>query len=120
MDRSRTLVLCALTDIPDGHARGFRWHGDAHDRVFVVRRGDQYVAWMNRCPHRGFEGTSLPWRKDAYLTQNFERIQCSGHGAQFDVISGECVVGACRGQSLTAADVRLDSSGQLIWYDNNE
>lgn len=106
-----TLRLCRLDDIEDGRARGFDLHGRGRDTLFVVWRGEQLFAYLNYCPHTGFEGTSLPWRRDAYLNRDGSRIVCSGHGAQFDVETGICTGGPCPGQALTPIEVRLDKDG---------
>ena len=111
--------LCGLEDIADGEARGFDPLRRGHDQLFIIRRGKNFVAWCNACPHPGYEGTSLPWRRNAYLTSDGSRIMCSGHGAQFDIETGDCLLGPCLGQALQPAAVQLESNGQLYWYTNN-
>ncbi|WP_235898726.1 Rieske (2Fe-2S) protein [Parahaliea maris] len=108
--------LCALRDIPDGHSRGFDPRGGGRDYLFVVRRGRQIYAWRNACPHPGYEGASMPWRKHEYLDSERTHIVCAGHGALFDVESGECTMGPCRGLGLKALNVRLEGDEQLYWY----
>jgi nitrite reductase/ring-hydroxylating ferredoxin subunit len=90
--------LCHSSELAEGSARGFQPDSCGHDGMFVVRRNG-FHAYRNACPHWG--GTSMPWRKDAYLNADATRIVCSAHGAQFDIASGECLLGPCIGQSLT-------------------
>lgn len=90
--------LAPLTAIADGAARNFvlqlragRFHG------FVVRRGDDVVGYVDRCPH-----WELPLAQtlDDYLAPGGDHIACSWHGALFEVDSGVCVGGPCVGRRL--------------------
>jgi nitrite reductase/ring-hydroxylating ferredoxin subunit len=102
--------LCARDDIADGAARSFvlqmragRFHG------FVVRKGDAFHGFVDRCPHAG-----LPLAKvlDAYLSPDASLISCAWHGALFAVDDGKCVGGPCIGQTLKAWPVGI-SDGWL-------
>lgn len=113
------IYLCNLEEIADGEARGFDPLGRGHDQLFLIRRGQQVFAWQNACPHPGYEGTSLPWRKHAYLNKDRSRIVCSGHGAHFDLTTGKGLTGPCKGLALTPMTVQSEDDGQLYWYTNN-
>ena len=85
-------ILCQLGDIVDGDARAF----DSVDRrlnptgLFVVRRETQAYCYVNDCPHLHITLDFVPGRlmnKDAGL------IQCSNHGARFEIKTGKCVWG---------------------------
>jgi len=102
--------LCHRSELAEGSARGFDPNSHGRDMLFVVRRGG-FHAYRNACPH--WEGTSLPWRKDAYLNADASRIECSAHGAQFDIASGACLQGPCVGQSLTRVDLIETDDGSL-------
>ena len=106
----QTVRLCHGSDLAEGSARGFDLHGSGRDTLFVVRRNGLH-AYRNACPH--WEGTSLPWRKDAYLNVDATRIVCSAHGAQFDIASGECLHGPCIGQSLARVALIESDDGAL-------
>ena len=110
--------LCAIEEIDDCQSRGFDPFQCGRDEVFVVRQGSKVFAWRNACPHPGYEGTSLPWRKNAYLNGGSNLIVCSGHGAQFDIVTGECLSGPCLGKALEKERVQVDDDGQLYWYSN--
>ena len=102
--------LCHRGELAEGSARGFDPHSQGRDMLFVVRRGG-FHAYRNACPH--WEGTSMPWRKDAYLNADASRIVCSAHGAQFDIATGECLQGPCIGRSLTRVDLIETEDGSL-------
>lgn len=105
--------LCHMNDLEDGNARGFDPFQQGRDSIFVVRRGSEVFGYRNACPHRGYEGTSMAWRKDRFLNKTGTRIVCGAHGAQFDIHSGECLAGPCPGQSLEAISLTLTSQGEL-------
>lgn len=109
------IKLCALNDIEPGSSRGFDMDGNGRDNFFVVRQGDQIYAWRNACPHLGYEGSSMPWKKNAYLNKR-SQIMCSAHGALFEIESGVCVSGPCPGKQLTKENVQVGDDGFLYWY----
>lgn len=106
----KPVTLCHLSDLVDGEARGFDPLGNGHDSIFVVRQGACLYGYRNVCPH---QGSTLPWRRHAYLNAARSRIVCCAHGAEFDIESGRCIKGPAMGQSLekvalTVTDDRVD------------
>jgi nitrite reductase/ring-hydroxylating ferredoxin subunit len=94
--------LCRLDDIPDGQAKGFRMivatpTGATKTDILIVRQGQRAYAYVNSCPHLG---VTLDWRPDQFFDAEGVHLQCATHGALFEVQSGLCVAGPCRGQSL--------------------
>ena len=104
------VTLCALDELADGEARGFDPFGTGRDALFVVRRGEKLFAYRNVCPH---QGASMPWRKNAYLNGDATRIVCSAHGAQFEIETGQCVLGAALGRALKPVAISVDADGQV-------
>ena len=98
--------LCALDEVPDGAARGFRLEPDDPQglRVIVLRRGPEIRVYRNRCPHRG---TPLDWMPDRFLDAAGEHLVCSTHGALFRLLDGHCVAGPCTGEGLEALPFEL-------------
>jgi nitrite reductase/ring-hydroxylating ferredoxin subunit len=103
---TKTERLCALSDVPEGGAHEVvaTVHG-ASESLILLRRGDEVAAFLNVCPHAG---RRLDWAPGRFL---FEQglLVCAAHGASFSVPEGRCVSGPCRGQSLTAVQVRVDA-----------
>lgn len=97
-------TLCALSDIPDGGARGFGPAPGGFTGLFAVRRGATVVVYVNACPHLG---VSLDWAPDRFLTADGTRIICSTHGAEFRIEDGYCLRGPCTGDRLTAVPCLL-------------
>jgi nitrite reductase/ring-hydroxylating ferredoxin subunit len=103
--------LCDAGELAEGAARGFDPTGTGRDTMFIVRRAGLH-AWRNQCPHWG--GTSMAWRKDAFLNGAGTRIVCAAHVAQFDIASGVCTLGPCIGERLTRVDIIESADGSLL------
>lgn len=98
-------VICAFDDLADPGARSFTvGSGDWPLRAFVVRRGEQVSAYVNRCPHAGHP---LNARPDEFLTNDRSLIMCRSHGALFEMTTGMCVAGPCAGRGLLTIDVNV-------------
>jgi nitrite reductase/ring-hydroxylating ferredoxin subunit len=99
------LRLCALAEIADPGAKGFRFRRDSG--LFagvVVRRGDLLAGYVDVCPHAGWPLAAFD---DRFLTRNGAHILCSGHGALFELADGACVAGPCVGARLTPWAITL-------------
>ncbi len=96
-------VVCAMSDIPSQRARGFqltRVDEDGSEKAFnivVVRWGRQVFGYVNRCPH---DGVNLDWERHQFLDSNGIRLQCGKHGALFELGTGMCIEGPCKGRGL--------------------
>jgi nitrite reductase/ring-hydroxylating ferredoxin subunit len=110
--RAPAIRLVNVGDLPDPGARGFDPDRTGRDRVFVVRGAGEIRAYRDACPH--FGDTPMAWRKDAYLNGDGTRIVCHAHGAQFDIASGECLLGPCLGQRLTPVAIEVTSDGDIV------
>lgn len=96
--------LCSVHDLAEGQSLGF----DLPDNpVFAVRKDDQIYVYKNSCPHLG---TALEFMENQFLDMDGALIECSTHGALFEIDTGHCLVGPCQGDHLTpvAFDVQND------------
>ena len=97
-------AICSMSDIPSQKARGFqlaRIEEDGTERPFsliVVRWGRQVFGYVNKCPH---DGVNLDWERNQFLDPNGIRLMCGKHGATFELGTGMCIEGPCKGRSLT-------------------
>ncbi|WP_183947633.1 Rieske (2Fe-2S) protein [Rehaibacterium terrae] len=102
--------LSAIDQIPDGGATEVEAEVQGvPESLILVREGMQVAAFLNICPHAG---RRLDWAPGRFLIDK-GRLVCAAHGATFERMSGECVAGPCRGQSLRAVAVEV-RDGQ-IW-----
>jgi len=97
-------AICSLNDIPSRRATGFQLMVAAEDGterpwpIIVVRWGKQVFGYVNRCPH---DGVNLDWERNQFLDPNGLRLMCGKHGALFEIGTGNCVDGPCKGAGLT-------------------
>ncbi len=99
------LKVGALADIADPGCREFSvGDGDWPFRGFVVRKGDDVYAYQNYCVHVGHP---LNWAPDSFLTKDRTAIICASHGAVYEIDSGLCVAGPCKGKTLRHVDVAV-------------
>jgi nitrite reductase/ring-hydroxylating ferredoxin subunit len=97
-------AICAMNEIPSQRAKGFQLMIVAEDGshrpfpIIVVRWGRQVFGYLNKCPH---DGVNLDWERNQFLDPNGIRLMCGKHGALFELGTGNCVDGPCKGRSLT-------------------
>lgn len=104
MESGIAYAICSMNDIPSQKARGFhlmRVDESGAKRpwpVVVVRWGKQVFGYVNKCPH---DGVNLDWERNTFLDPNYGiRLMCGKHGALFDLGTGMCVDGPCKGRGL--------------------
>ena len=90
--------IAQLDDLPGHGGKDVLFGQDQHRiNIFIQRwQGDVYV-YENRCPHAH---TPLNMMNDRFLNLNKSALICRTHGALFNVQSGECTGGPCKGQYL--------------------
>ena len=104
-------TLCRAEDIDEPGSMGFEIDHDG-DRIelFVVRKWDEFHAYINRCPH---QGTNLDWQEHQFLDRGNDFIQCATHDALFEIPTGLCVNGPCVGASLEPVALS-QADGELV------
>ena len=105
-------VLCRLDDIPDGEGKGFDI-GDGGPGIFVVRQGQRLFSYVNDCPHANL---TLDFMPDRFMSRDKRHILCANHGALFEIETGACTRGPCRGKLLTPVPVAL-RDGRVVLAD---
>lgn len=104
-DEIEVFAICHAESIAPGEARSFRLSRRTEDGevrpfpIFVVRRGGRdFFGYVNACPHNG---TWLNISTGGFFNRARTHLECGRHKAQFDIESGLCVEGGCKGKSLT-------------------
>lgn len=101
-------ILCALSELDATGAKGPIRMGDV--AVFVVRVDGEVRAFVNSCPHAF---APLEMEPDHFLDLTGTQVLCTMHGAHFEVETGLCVMGPCKGRKLTAYPVGIHN-GMVI------
>jgi nitrite reductase/ring-hydroxylating ferredoxin subunit len=103
-------AICSINDIPSRRAMGFSLmivDEDGAKRpwpIIVVRWGKQVFGYLNQCPH---DKVNLDWERNQFLDPNGFRIMCGKHGSLFEIGTGTCLDGPCKGESLTPVALAL-------------
>jgi nitrite reductase/ring-hydroxylating ferredoxin subunit len=69
-------------------------------------KDQQLQAFKNFCPH---QGRRLDYISGKFLLDEKGHLICPAHGAEFETKTGECINGPCKGQSLQAIEVFVES-----------
>jgi nitrite reductase/ring-hydroxylating ferredoxin subunit len=105
-------LLCHMNDINDPGAKGFTLKQGRKERLlFVVKKDNAVYAYENLCPHTGI---NLQWQEDDFLDRDKIHIQCSVHGALFNIENGNCMGGPCNGEGLSALELEVDEAGNIM------
>lgn len=101
------ISLLSVDDIAEGTSVGIEIN---NHYLFAVKKDDQIFVYWNRCPHLG---TPLEWEENRFLDSEGALIQCSTHGALFQIEDGHCLVGPCRGKNLQPVPFTV-SNGEVL------
>ena len=105
-----------MKDIADHNAKGFTVELEGTEtEILLVRAGDDVYGYINSCPHTG---VNLDWMPDEFMDITGKLIQCSTHGALFNIKDGYCCYGPCAGDSLQP--VRLQVKDGVIYLASNQ
>ena len=107
----KKIYLCQTDDLEQYQAKGFSADtGDESLDLLLLKQDGQVRAYLNYCPHLGIP---LNWQPDAFMSMEGTHIQCSTHGALFQIEDGFCFTGPCRGQSLTPLNIEITDESEI-------
>ena len=114
MATSTSHYLCSVADIgPKGKEVCVR-RDDKDEYIMLLRFGDGLRAYQNACPHHLLP---LNWAPDEFLLGPQNSVVCSHHAATFDIDTGRCISGACRGVPLKGVRIRIE--GDAVWMEDD-
>lgn len=103
-------VLIAEQEVPNGGAASVDVESSSGGFSVLLTRIDGAVqAFHNECPHAG---RRLDWAPGRFLVEG-RTLVCAAHGATFDLASGACIGGPCRGAGLKSIAIAIED-GQVI------
>jgi len=95
-------LLCQLNDIPEDGATAIdQYDGQVNFSLILLRKNQQVYAYHNVCPHAG---RRLDWAPGKFLLES-DQIICAAHGATFEITTGKCLNGLCRGTVLRSCAI---------------
>jgi nitrite reductase/ring-hydroxylating ferredoxin subunit len=97
-------AVCAANAIERGNAKAFSLSrivetGESRPFPIVIIRtlADEYFGYVNSCPHQGIW---LNIGAGEFFARDRAFLRCGRHGANFEIDTGLCIDGPCRGKSL--------------------
>ena len=99
MQNSKKKVLaCSLEELKKSTCLGVQLKPENSDiQCFLVYYENTVYSYLNSCPHTGI---NLEWMPNQFLDTTNNFIQCSTHGALFNIENGVCLRGPCVGDQL--------------------
>ncbi len=104
-------AICSASEIEKGDAKAFSLSriteaGEARPFPLVVVRThrDEFFGYVNVCPHKG---SWLNFGDGSFFSRERAFLQCGRHGALFEIDSGLCIAGDCRGEGLEPVAVAI-------------
>jgi len=112
-----TQKLCHVNELADPDSRGFELEQNDGEELllFLVKKNNKIYGYKNKCPHAG---VNLEWQPNEFLDLEKSLIQCSMHGALFQIESGRCVSGPCNGDYLDSIELDVDDKGNIFYKAN--
>jgi nitrite reductase/ring-hydroxylating ferredoxin subunit len=97
-------TLCKQSDIAEGGAFAADVPSSTGGfSLLLTRVGGEVNAFHNECPHAG---RRLDWAPGRFLIEG-STVICAAHGAAFQLHTGECIGGPCRGAGLKRVAVHV-------------
>ncbi|MCS3528238.1 Rieske (2Fe-2S) protein [Acinetobacter johnsonii] len=70
---------------------------NADKTIIIIHKDGQFFSYENVCPHFSVQ---LDYHAGQFSTYQNQVIMCAHHSALFDIETGLCIDGPCKGQSL--------------------
>jgi nitrite reductase/ring-hydroxylating ferredoxin subunit len=77
----------------------------------LFARDGKVFAYYNACPH---QGRAMNFAPDRFILSKEGQLVCPHHGATFEIGSGLCVAGPCKGSSLKAVTASVVDGEVMI------
>lgn len=135
-EKVEVFVICAADSLEQSNAKAFRLSrineaGESRPFSIVVIRthANEYFGYVNSCPH---ERIWLNFGEGSFFTKDRAFLKCGRHGSIFEIDTGRCIEGPCKGKSLEPialavvdgdvciCGVKLEESGFVDPFDDGD
>ena len=104
-NKQKKYFACSLEELKKSKCLGFELNdGTTKLEYFLVYYKNAVYSYINQCPHTGI---NLEWMPNQFLDSSDELIQCSTHGALFNIENGVCLRGPCLGDRLKTIENKI-------------
>ncbi len=118
MDQAEEIyTICKVSEAINNRAIGFVLVrlDEKGDKVpwpiFIIRRNKQIFGYVNNCPH---QNRPLDFEPGQFLDSDLMHLLCGKHGSKFEVESGQCFDGPCKGDHLEPIDLIIDDGDLCV------
>ncbi len=102
---SQDIIVCRDDALAEKQTAKFRIGAGKDAREgFVIRENGVLHAYRNECRHVPL---TMDWVENRFLSRDGCWIQCSTHGALYEISTGLCVAGPPAGRSLHRLEVEV-------------
>ena len=114
---SQIFAVCHVNDVIKRRAVGFVLaRRDAGGRavpfpIVITRESGKVYAYLNRCPH---QGSPLDFEPRQFLDSTGKRLLCGKHGSEFEISTGLCLDGPCKGERLERVEAFVDGEDVCV------
>lgn len=110
--RSGARFIARVEEVAPGSVKKF-WLICQEYRIdaFLVNYQGEFHAYVNRCRHMT---TPLDFVRDEFFNDDRRYLMCYTHGALYEPLSGQCVAGPCKGESLYSLPLRIEQGEVLV------
>ena len=106
-----SILLAQLEDIPEAGAMEWKCEVPELISIILYKLNGQVFAYRNTCPHQGRPlglGKGGPQGGQRFFFDQQRQLVCPHHGALFQMDSGNCVAGPCRGEALKKVAIHIE------------
>lgn len=118
MEKTKEIfAVCHVNDVAKRRAVGYvlaRLDQNGKTTPFpivIARHQGKFYGYVNRCPH---QGTRLDFEPKQFMDPSLRYLLCGKHGAQFDIPTGVCQDGPCKGDRLEPVEIIVDQDEVCI------
>ena len=105
-------VLCRIADIDPGTGKEVVVDGPGGPACIALFHAAGAIrAYLNVCPH---QGRSLSIAPGEFLIEESGELVCPHHGACFDLATGRCITGPCKGGHLTQVGIEVRDEAVVL------
>ena len=97
MMMSTRIKLCGVGDFSDQQVLKVNHPLKIDKSIVIIRKDGKFYSYENVCPHFLVQ---LDYRSGQFSIYQNQVIMCAHHSALFNIETGLCIDGPCKGQSL--------------------
>ncbi|UOO89263.1 Rieske 2Fe-2S domain-containing protein [Vitreoscilla massiliensis] len=95
------VILCETIEFNEKQAIKVA-HPHKEISVVIIQKDQRYYAYENVCPHFSVQ---LDYKEGQFSLYQNQVIMCAHHSALFDIETGVCIDGPCKGKQLQVIEI---------------